>query len=165
MVLILQSYRKVKSWVIIRFKRFSHRIFRNCFSYTIPRSVFGRENSPDARIQSNSDLKLTKRDLVTSVFSRLRRLCLKKSWWIQKSFLLRISSHQLYTMVDFLRWHWKTNLNPRNSEYRDEHRFPALVNRKQRGIRSHLSNMFRLWLEKYPHQQRRNKIDLQVLYK
>ena len=73
MVLILQSYRKVKSWVIIRFKRFSHRIFRNCFSNTIPRSVFGRENSPDARIQSNSDLKLTKRDLVISVLSRFWR--------------------------------------------------------------------------------------------
>ena len=53
--------------VIIQFKRFSHRIFRNCFSYTMPRSVFGRENSPDARIQSNSDLKLTKRDLVINV--------------------------------------------------------------------------------------------------
>ena len=73
MVLILQSYRKVKSWGIIRFKRFSHRIFRNCFSYTIPRSVFGRENSPDARIQSNSDLKLTKRDLVINVLSRFWR--------------------------------------------------------------------------------------------
>ena len=79
MVLILQSYRKVKSWVIIQFKRFSHRIFRNCFSYTIPRSVFGRENSPDARNQSNSDLKLTQRDLVTSVFSRFRRFaCLSR---------------------------------------------------------------------------------------
>ena len=35
--------------------------------------MFGQENSPDARIQSNSDLKLTKRDLVINVLSRFWR--------------------------------------------------------------------------------------------